>query len=133
MVDLVVNFAGVFDLPARPPGEVDCRPPLAVWCVLASAPEQYSPSVKDLVCRARLSGAEEAGRRLRRGLLAIDAAGWTAEEKATFEHEYDAVGIKGYGSHRLPPHALLPGRCAVSWRGLGQPCQRDYTATCPVG
>ena len=27
-------------------GEVDCRPPLAVWCVFASALEQYSPSKK---------------------------------------------------------------------------------------
>ena len=33
-------------------GEVDCRPPLAVWCVFASALEQYSPSEKDLVRRA---------------------------------------------------------------------------------
>ena len=25
------------------------------------------------------------------------------------------------------------GRCAVTWRGLGPACQRDYSAACPTG
>ena len=53
-VDLEVNCCWsvpilyIKKFPPTHPGEVDCRPPLAVWCVFASAIEQYSPSQKDL-------------------------------------------------------------------------------------
>ena len=57
-VDLEVNrcwsvpILYIKKFPPTHPGEVDCRPPLAVWCVFASAIEQYSPSQKDSVRRA---------------------------------------------------------------------------------
>ena len=57
-VDLEVNCCWsvpilyIKKFPPTHPGEVDCRPPLAVWCVFASAIEQYSPSQKDSVRRA---------------------------------------------------------------------------------
>ena len=51
------------------------------------------------------------------------------ENKMMFEHEY----VLALAPAKNPKEGRVVGRCAVTWRGLGPACQRDYSAACPAG
>ena len=55
----------------------------------------------------------------------MDAAGWTAEEKAAFEYEYDAAGIKSTGG----ACCLMRRCCLAGVRLAGVPLVSHVNAT----